>query len=61
MTYVFKCKDIGMKDTFEVQADTKEELLPVIQAHAKASHGINEVTPDLLQKINAAIKKKGMF
>ncbi|MCL4315032.1 MAG: DUF1059 domain-containing protein [Candidatus Thermoplasmatota archaeon] len=55
--YEFRCKDIGMNCGFEARADTKEELIPVIQAHAKASHGINEISPELFSKVNAAIRK----
>lgn len=57
MAYSFKCKDIGMNCGFDVKTDRQEELLPVIQAHAKSSHGINEVTPDLMKKVTDAIRK----
>lgn len=55
--YEFRCKDIGMNCGFEARADKKEELIPVIQAHAKASHVINEISPELFAKVNAAIRK----
>ncbi len=57
MSYSFRCKDIGMNCGFEARADKQEELMPVIQAHAKGSHGINEITPDLMNKVKAAVKK----
>jgi predicted small metal-binding protein len=53
----FKCKDIGMKCNFEVKADTADELLPAIKAHAAQKHGINDIPADLKEKIDKAIKK----
>ncbi len=53
----FKCKDIGMKDDFEVKTENQDELMKIIALHAESSHGIKEVSPDMLQKIQKAIKK----
>lgn len=56
--YKFKCKDIGMKDCdFEVKgASTKEEVTQIVAVHAKTSHKMETITPELAQKLNAAIK-----
>ncbi|MGC8516863.1 MAG: DUF1059 domain-containing protein [Candidatus Acidifodinimicrobium sp.] len=62
MKYEFACKDIGMDCGFKASAKTKEELMPKIAAHAKEKHGIDPIPPDLMQKVQAAIKeKKGFF
>jgi predicted small metal-binding protein len=53
----FKCKDIGMKDNFEIKDDNKDELLKMVAMHAENTHGIKEVPPDLMEKIQKAIKK----
>ncbi len=55
--YSFKCADIGMTCGFETKASTKEELMPLIANHAKTAHNMNEIPADVLQKVNAAIKK----
>ena len=52
----FKCKDIGMKDDFEVKDDNRDELMKIIAMHAKDSHNIQEVSPDMKEKIEKAIK-----
>jgi predicted small metal-binding protein len=53
----FKCKDIGMKCGFEVKgAGSKDEVMEIAGVHARRFHNITSVTPDLQQKINAAIK-----
>ncbi len=55
--YKFKCADIGMNCGFSTDAGTKEELMPKIVEHAKTAHNINEITPELSEKVNKAIKK----
>ncbi|WP_337859991.1 DUF1059 domain-containing protein [Ferroplasma sp.] len=57
ISYEFKCKDIGMDCGFDVKADSIDELIPVIQAHAKNAHGINEISPELYETVKKAIKK----
>ena len=57
MGYEFKCKDIGMDCGFDVKANSVDQLIPVIQAHAKNAHGINEITPELFEKVKSAIKE----
>ena len=55
--YKFKCKDIGMKCDFEVKgASSKDEVMQITSVHAKAAHNIQNVTPDLAQKVSSAIK-----
>lgn len=55
--YSFKCSDIGMNCGFESKASTKEELMPLIANHAKTAHNMTEIPPDVMQKVNTAIKK----
>ncbi len=53
----FKCTDIGMKDSFETKDENKDELMEIIALHAKKSHNMTEMTPEMKQKIEKAIKK----
>lgn len=55
--FSFKCKDIGMTCGFETKASTKEELLPMIAEHAKNAHNITEMPPEIMEKVENAIKK----
>jgi predicted small metal-binding protein len=55
--FSFKCADIGMQCGFETRADNREQLMKDIATHAKGAHNITTIAPDLLTKINAAIKK----
>ena len=43
---------------FEATAQTEDELLEMVAAHAAHTHGITEVTPELAAKVKAAIKRR---
>ena len=57
MPYSLACGDVmpGCDATFE--ADSEEELLGQVAPHAAQSHGIDEVTPEVLQAVKGAIKE----
>ena len=61
MTATFACKDIGMNCGFTATANSELELIPQIAQHAKEAHNTQQVAPDLMMKIKAAIKNKGFF
>jgi predicted small metal-binding protein len=52
-----KCADIGMKCSFEVKDEDQDELMKIVALHAANTHGMKEVSPELLDKIKKAIKK----
>jgi predicted small metal-binding protein len=56
MARKFKCADIGMKCGFEETANTVEQLMLKIAAHAKAAHGMTEIPKEILTKVQAAIR-----
>ena len=53
----FKCSDTGMDCPFEASAPTEEELMQKIAKHAKEAHGMDPVSPEMLEKVKKAIKK----
>jgi predicted small metal-binding protein len=53
----FKCSDTGMTCPFETSADTEEELMGKIARHAKEAHGMDPVSPEMMEKVKKAIKK----
>ena len=55
MAKTISCKDVGPDCTFTASAETEEELMQKVTAHA-SEHGIMEVTPELLEKVKAAIR-----
>jgi predicted small metal-binding protein len=50
------CAEIVPDCPFTASADTEEELLQKVAAHALHDHGITEVTPELAAKVKAAIQ-----
>jgi predicted small metal-binding protein len=56
MAKKFKCADIGMNCGYVETANTTEQLMPKIAAHAKNAHGMTEVPKEIMAKISAAIK-----
>ena len=55
MTKSIKCFDVGVDCDWKASAETEEELMKKIAAHAK-EHGFNEIPKELLSKVKAAIK-----
>lgn len=56
MAKVLRCKDVGMDCDFEARAETEEEVLQQAAAHAAATHDMQEIPPDVLAKVRAAIR-----
>jgi len=55
MAKTISCRDVGPDCNFTASAETEAELLRQVAAHA-SEHGIVEVTPELIEKVRAAIK-----
>lgn len=49
------CNDVVPGCGFTASAETEEELLDAVAAHAAHEHGVPEVTPELAAKVKAAI------
>ncbi|MDP3879564.1 MAG: DUF1059 domain-containing protein [Dehalococcoidales bacterium] len=52
----FKCADVGMACSFEASAATKEELMQKIAKHGEEAHGLKTIPPDIMAKVEQAIK-----
>ena len=50
------CNDIVPGCSFTASAPNEEELVKKVVDHAKHSHGVSQVTPELADKVKAAIK-----
>jgi len=56
MAKELKCGDLMPGCEHVVRADTEEEALQQVAAHAKEAHGIEEVTPELVEQVKGAMK-----
>lgn len=52
------CGDVVPGCKFETSAATEEELMKHVAAHAAQAHGVKEVTPELAEKVKAAIRSR---
>jgi predicted small metal-binding protein len=52
------CNDVVPGCGFTASAETEEELMEKVVAHAKHDHGVTEVTPELAEKVKAAIVRQ---
>lgn len=55
MTYVVHCRDVGYDCDGVVRAKTQAELLQQVAAHAQSAHGLQAVTPALVEKVKSVI------
>ena len=56
MAVVVNCRDVGADCDFEARADTEEELFKILAEHAKSGHGMEEIPPELVEKVRAVIR-----
>jgi predicted small metal-binding protein len=56
MTKHIACHDVVPGCAFTASAPTEDELLEKVVAHAAHDHGVTEVTPELADKVKAAIR-----
>lgn len=52
------CHDLVPGCGFTATAETEEELMKQVAAHAQHAHGIAKVTPELAAKVKAAITEQ---
>jgi predicted small metal-binding protein len=50
------CADVVPECAFTATADTEEELLKKVVAHAAQAHGVTDLTPELAAKVKSAIR-----
>ena len=57
MVKSISCADAGADCSWSTTAETEEELLNKVAAHAKEEHPDLEITPELVEKIKSIIKE----
>jgi len=56
MTLVVNCRDVGFDCDGVVKAETEDELLKIVAEHAKSAHNLQEVTPEIVEKVRSVIR-----
>lgn len=57
MTYNISCNALFEGCAFKASAETEKQLLELAAQHAADVHGITELTPDIVEKVKAAISQ----
>jgi len=55
MAKEMRCADVGMDCDFVARAESTEELMEQVAAHAAEAHGINEVSDELAAQVQAVV------
>jgi|EndMetStandDraft_3_1072993.scaffolds.fasta_scaffold623769_2 predicted small metal-binding protein len=58
MTKQIACNDVVSGCAFTATAPTEGELIQKVAAHARDSHEVREITPELAEKVKAAIRER---
>ena len=52
MTKVVNCRDLGFDCEGVIRAESAEEALQMVAQHAKEVHGMDEVPPEVVEKVH---------
>ena len=52
----FRCNSLGLDCDWTGIAETEQELMKMIAAHAKIAHDLSQITDEYMAKIQANIK-----
>jgi predicted small metal-binding protein len=56
MPKLIRCRDVGVDCDFEARGETEQEVMDQCAEHAKSAHGMEEIPPELAQKVRAAMR-----
>jgi predicted small metal-binding protein len=56
MAKVVHCRDVGFDCEGVVRAETEEEVLAQVAAHAKAVHNLETVTEEVVEKVRQVMR-----
>jgi len=57
MSYSIACGDVMPGCSAQFTAETEDELLGQVAAHAEADHGVTDLTPEIVGQVKAAISE----
>ena len=55
---VVHCRDVGFDCDGVVRAETEQEVLEQVAAHAKAVHNIETVPPEVVEKVRQVMREE---
>ena len=58
MAKIIRCRDVGVDCDFEARGETEQEVLDQCAEHGRTAHGMQELSPELVAKVRAAIREE---
>jgi predicted small metal-binding protein len=56
MAKMISCRDVGVDCDFVARGETEQEILQQCSEHARTAHNMNELPPDLAEKVRGSIR-----
>ncbi len=56
MAKTVNCRDVGVDCDFVAKGETEQEVLKQCAEHARTAHGMDEIPPEVAEKVRAAIR-----
>jgi predicted small metal-binding protein len=56
MTKVLRCNDVVGSCDFVARGESEQDILRQAAEHARSAHQVEEVTPELAEKVRSAIR-----
>ena len=50
------CRDVGPDCDFVARGETDDEIMGQVAEHARTAHGMDEVPPEVAEKVRGAIR-----
>jgi predicted small metal-binding protein len=55
---VVNCRDVGVDCDFAARGETVDDVLRQCGEHARLAHGYEDIPPELVDKVKAAIREE---
>jgi predicted small metal-binding protein len=56
MSKVLRCADVVGSCDFVARGDSEQDILRQAAEHARSAHNLNEISPEVAEKVRAAIR-----
>ena len=56
MAKIVRCREVGVDCDFEARGETEQDVLDKCAEHGRTAHGMQELSPEVVAKVRAAIR-----
>lgn len=58
MATVIHCREVGFDCDGVIRAESEEEALRMAAEHARSTHGLKEISPEVVEKVRGAMRRE---